>query len=90
MRQVLVIGGGPAGLTGPLGGPFSISRSPGPLVPAGIVELPLPADVREVRLWGGDRAAPLRVALHYRAARPYRLSEMEYLEMLRRAFRQTT
>jgi hypothetical protein len=39
-----------------------------------------------VRIWSAAAApACLAVAVQYRAAKPYRLSEMEYLEMLRRA-----
>lgn len=71
---------------GTLGGPFALRRAPAPRREAAHLELPLPADVREIRLWRED-AGPgqLYQALQYRASRPYRLAETTFLEMLRRA-----
>mgnify|MGYP001766192800 FL=1 len=65
----------------PLTAPFAAQRPPGPLVSAALVEIPLPANVRRIRL--GNASQPLWVALQYRASRPYQLSESEYLEMVR-------
>ncbi|MGL4553249.1 MAG: hypothetical protein ACRC33_18950, partial [Gemmataceae bacterium] len=65
-----------------LRGPFAATRTPGPLLNAAQIELPLPAGVRAVRLWGTPGPA---VAVQYRAAKPYRMSETEYLEAYRRA-----
>lgn len=62
--------------------PFAALHSPAPLVRTAMVETPLPADARRVRLHGGDR--PLPVALQYSASRTYALSEAEYLEAARR------
>jgi len=58
----------------------------GPLMAVGTAELPLPAAAQEVRLWrDASGPAPFRVALQYRASRPYRLSESEYRDLVRRA-----
>ncbi len=65
----------------PLTAPFAAQRPPGPLVSAGLVEIPLPANVRRIRLSSASR--PLWVALQYRASRPYQLSDSEYGEMAR-------
>ena len=62
--------------------PFGAWQTPGALVPAAMMELPLPAGVRRIRLGGAGQ--PLQVALHYRASRPYQLSESAYLDMVRR------
>lgn len=57
--------------------------SPQPLLQVGTVELPLPIDVTEVRLWKtAEDSTPLHVALQYSAGKPYRLSEMEYLGLV--------
>lgn len=58
--------------------PFAAQRPPAPLVEAAVMEIPLPASVRRIRLSGANR--PLAVALQYRASRPFQLSESEYLE----------
>ena len=71
---------------GTLGGPFAMRRPPAPRRDAARLELPLPAGVREIRVWRED-AGPgqLFLALQYRASRSYRLAETTFLEMLRRA-----
>jgi hypothetical protein len=57
--------------------------SPHPLLQVGTVELPLPSEVTEVRLWKtAENSAPIQVALQYSAGKPYRLSEMEYLGLV--------
>jgi hypothetical protein len=61
-----------------LNAPFAAQHTPGSLRAAAIVEIPLPARVRRIRLSGASQ--PLAVALQYRVSRPYQLSESEYLE----------
>ena len=57
-------------------GPFALSAPPGAQITAGVVELPLPAAVRSVRLWrAAPEAPPLYAALQYRAAKPWVLPE---------------
>jgi len=65
-----------------LGGPFARRHSPGALVDASSFVLPLPSNVRQIKLWQTEAGTePLYVALQYRAARRhYRLSENEYWE----------
>lgn len=71
---------------GTLGGPFAMRRAPAPRRDAARLELPLPAGVRELRVWREDEGpGQLYLALQYRASRPYRLAETTFLEMLRRA-----
>ncbi len=61
-------------------GPFSLHRESAPLQNAGIAELPLPPTVSEIRLWRAGSSEPrVEVALHYRASKPYQLSESAYL-----------
>ena len=62
-----------------LAAPFAAQRTPGPLIPAAVVEVALPANVRQISLSGASQ--PLAVALQYRASRSYQLSESEYLEV---------
>lgn len=53
---------------------------PQPLLQVGVLELPLPAAVNEVRVQKTRMdTTPLRVALQYTGTKPFRLSEMEYL-----------
>lgn len=65
-----------------LGGPFASRHSPGALVDASSFVLPLPQEVRQIKLWQTEAGTePLHVALQYRAARRhYRLNETEYWE----------
>ncbi|HEW97645.1 MAG: hypothetical protein DRR00_17600 [Candidatus Parabeggiatoa sp. nov. 3] len=74
-----------------LGGPFASRYQLGPLIDAATLVLPLPPDVRQIKVWQSPSPSsntmeitavePLQVALQYRAARRhYRLSETEYLE----------
>ncbi|MDP2828866.1 MAG: OmpA family protein [Sulfuricellaceae bacterium] len=75
---------GPA-LAATSAGPFAARRVPGRLAHARLMEIPLPSSVREVRVWrSAPDAPPLHVALQYRAAKPFALSEGEYLEMAAR------
>lgn len=70
---------------GTLGGPFGRRHAAAERLPAASWEFPLPASVAEVRLWRGAQSGPeLFVALQYRAAKPYQLTESGYLEMTRR------
>ncbi|NOT55464.1 MAG: hypothetical protein HOP18_12735, partial [Deltaproteobacteria bacterium] len=53
---------------------------PQPLLQVGIIELPLPTEVSEVRVWRtGTETTPVHVALQYTGTKPYQLTEMEYL-----------
>jgi hypothetical protein len=58
--------------------PFASWRRAAPLLSVGVVELPLPTAAREVKVWGAPGAI-VRVALQYRAGKPFQLSEMQYL-----------
>ncbi|MCP4156837.1 MAG: hypothetical protein GY757_54495 [bacterium] len=53
---------------------------PGPwLERAAVIELPLPAGVRTIRLWQeANSSTPLRVALRYRTSGPWQMSENQY------------
>lgn len=62
-----------------LGGRFAAEREPGHYWPAAVVELPLPANVDEVRIWS-DVALP--IALQYRASQPFEAGESVYEELL--------
>jgi outer membrane protein OmpA-like peptidoglycan-associated protein len=67
-------------------GPYAARRLPGTLVRPRIMEIPLPSEVREVRAWRSEPDGPaLQLALQYRAAKPFSLSELEYLAMRERA-----
>jgi hypothetical protein len=79
LAMVPGLAGGPTEPT--LGGPFSHSRLPGPLLPVAEMELPVPPTAERIRVWADAGAGPVQVALQYRASRPYRLSEMEYLDL---------
>lgn len=66
-------------------GPYSARRVPGKLVRARLMDIPLPSQVHEVRVWRSENSDhPVHVALQYRAAKPFVLSESEYLEMAAR------
>lgn len=66
-------------------GPFAARRAPARLVRARLMEIALPSEVREVRVWRAEPGdAPVHVALQYRAAKPFALSESQYLEMAAR------
>ena len=69
-----------------LSGPFGMKRFPAASAKAGVVELPLPAGTKEIRLRGiGSSADPVSVALFYRASKPFQLSESAFLDALERA-----
>ncbi len=56
----------------------------GPLFDCGIIELDLPRHVRRIRIWqSGMDISPVRVAVQYRAAKPFQLSESAYLALRR-------
>lgn len=63
---------------GTLSGTFGRSRLVGDLVPCGVVEIPLPAGIQWLRVWGDDCNCRPRLAVQYRTTRPYRLTESEY------------
>lgn len=65
-----------------LGGDFTASREPGHYWPAASAELPLPADVDDVRVWSSQ---PLSVALQYRASQPFDAGESAYRALLEQA-----
>ncbi len=61
---------------GTLGGLFNIHAIPGPLLSAGILEIPLSADVKRIKVWNADpKAPPLEISLQYQTSRPYRLEQ---------------
>lgn len=66
---------------GTLSGAFGQRHTPGPLIPARIMEVPLPQAVGRIRLWreGGGGAA-LWLALQLRAAKTFALTERAYLD----------
>ena len=55
------------------------------MIPSAVFELPLPINVRTIKLWQASerKPKPVQIALQYRAAKPYLLSEHSYLESLR-------
>ena len=67
-----------------LAGPMSRWSTPAPLLRVASAEITLPADVEEIRLWS-NRSSVVSVALDYRTARRYALSETAYLSMMGRA-----
>ena len=68
-----------------LEGVFARRHVPASMVRAGVLELFIPTTVRQVKVWqSGIHSDQVRVALQYRAAKPFSLSETEYLEMVRR------
>lgn len=72
---------------GTLSGAFSRRRVPAPLIRAGVVEVPLPPSVRQVRLWHqampGKVALPVWASVKVRNSRPYQLSEGAYFDATR-------
>jgi hypothetical protein len=66
---------------GTLSGPFALGRWPAPLASGVYAEIALPASVRKIRVWREGRAEQaVRIALAYRASRPFELSETELLK----------
>jgi hypothetical protein len=76
-------------------GALSPYRSPATILPVRRAEIPLPEAAKEVRLWSPDLPRDparektgkkvIRVALQHLTAAPYEMTEMEYVEILRRA-----
>lgn len=64
---------------------FSAHNQPAPLIASALYELPVPKDAHLIRLWQASerKATPVNVAVQYRAAKPFLLSEHSYLEQLR-------
>jgi len=60
---------------------YAARHIPGRLLSAGVIEIPLPAAVREVHLWREQGSTPLAVALQYRASKTFAMSETAYLAM---------
>ena len=65
-----------------LDGPFTRARVPAPRIRAGVTDLPLAPEIRQVRVWrdAAQSTRPLRLALQCQAARAFTLSETEYLQ----------
>lgn len=66
---------------------FSAITDPATLIDAAIQEVPLPASVRLVKIWLDSTvlqtdAPPLKLALQYRASKPFTLSEQSFLARL--------
>lgn len=67
-----------------LSGPFSVyNRVPGRLIEAASIDLPLPPDVRVIKLMKAGAGEGLRVALQYRASATSRLSETAYMRAMK-------
>lgn len=63
------------------GGLFNFYESPAPLLSVGSIEVPLPANVRQIKVWAANiTSPPLEVAFQYNVSKPYRL---EHRMMLR-------
>ncbi|MFZ4745123.1 MAG: hypothetical protein ACOYL0_16075, partial [Limnohabitans sp.] len=61
---------------------FARTRGAAPMIAAGIVELALPANSREVRLWRVTEASDgLHVAVQYQASVAFQLSEREFISL---------
>lgn len=61
---------------------FARSRVAAPMIAAGIIELALPANSREVRLWRVTEVGDgLHVAVQYQASAAFQLSEREFLSL---------
>ncbi|MEW6713483.1 MAG: hypothetical protein AB1306_00125 [Nitrospirota bacterium] len=67
-----------------LSGAFSAREPVGRLIKAAFAEIPLPQDVKEVKLWSSNSLAGSVAALQYRSSRPYQLSETEFLDFLKK------
>lgn len=66
-------------LYGTLSAIFSENRMPAFLIPANVFEIPLPANVQEIKVWNSSpNCGRIRLAMQYRAAKPYTFSESEY------------
>ncbi|SFR50476.1 hypothetical protein SAMN05216203_0970 [Marinobacter daqiaonensis] len=72
---------GLSGLHPTLSGDFTSEREAGHYWPTATTTLPLPPNVREVRIWSGAR---LPVALQYRASQAYEAGENAYRTLLER------
>jgi len=70
-----------------LGGAYGSYRMPARLADVASLELPLPAGVKRVRIWQ-DGHSQLSVALQYRAASRFKMSESSYLSALQRTGRE--
>ncbi|MDX2455940.1 MAG: LysM domain-containing protein, partial [Gammaproteobacteria bacterium] len=71
------------GLT--LAGPFAARNSAAPLLDVALIELPLPREVRRIRIWrDAENGAPVDVALQYRASRYYRRAGTAYQSLLQK------
>lgn len=68
-----------------LSGAFSARQPAGRLIRAAFAEIPLPQEVKEVKLWTPNCIfCGVRTALQYRSSRPYQLSESEFLVFLKK------
>ncbi len=70
-----------------LGGAYGSYRMPARLADVASLELPLPAGVQRIRIWQ-DGNSRLSVALQYRAASRFKMSETSYLSALKRMGRE--
>lgn len=62
-------------------GIFTLNAPPAPQITAGVIEIPLPRNVRRVRLWRATpEGAPLYAAVQYRASKPFSLPESATLQ----------
>lgn len=70
---------------GTLGGPFSTRHQLARFLRTAYTVLPLPAHIHRVSVWQTyHHSEAVSIALQYRIAKPFRLSERNYLDALRR------
>jgi hypothetical protein len=63
--------------------PFSGYSQPARLITTAVYEIPLPKDVRTIKLWQASALIkPVNIALQYRAAKVFSFSEQSYLARL--------
>ena len=62
---------------------FSSYAQPAPLIKTAVVELDIAKQARSIKIWQSTPTKPASIALQYRAAKPFTLSEHSYLARLR-------
>lgn len=66
---------------------FSAHAQPAPIIPVSVYELPIPKGAHTLKIWQASeqKSWPVNIAVQYRAAKPFLLSEHSYLARLRDA-----
>ncbi|MGN7612966.1 hypothetical protein ACQZV8_12875 [Magnetococcales bacterium HHB-1] len=67
-----------------LSGDFAALRYPAPKTRIAYIEIPLAKDMRKIQIWRPRCASRIKVALQIRVAKPFHLSEAEYLAQVER------